>query len=147
MIEAKTIVPNQYWILREHDRKIGNIEAEPGGYAINLNGETVKVKSLDMLTGRVPITFQTVSAKSEPEPTNQVHGYPTTHPPYNSVFNVQHQLPLWTREQYSRSWVAAGWYRVQQHRDWQVMLCPKLILLQRYTHQGPFYTQEEARSA
>lgn len=145
MIQAKPVVPDQYWILRQDDRKVGNITADAGGYAVNINGETVRVKNLTTLMQRVPINFQASVVPDSAKETHEVHGYPTTELPYNAVFDVQHQLPLWTQEPRSRSWLTAGWYRVQQHRDWKVVWCPKLILLQRYTYQGPFRSAEEAR--
>jgi hypothetical protein len=147
MIKAKPVVPDQFWILRENNRKVGNIEANSGGYAVNINGKTLKVKSLNMITEGMPIDFQEPVTQTKLSNDNQVHGYPTTHTPYNAVFDVRHQLPLWTQEPCSRSWIAAGWYRVQQHRNWQIVLCPKLIRLERYPYQGPFYTVEEARQA
>lgn len=146
MIQAKPVIPNQYWILREHDRKVGNIEANSGGYVLNLNGETTKVKTLNMLVERVPISFEPAFTTTHRDSGNQVHGYPTTDFPFNAIFDVKHQLPLWTKEERSRSWIAAGWYLVRQHRDFKVMQCPKLILLERYEYQGPFYTQQEAES-
>jgi hypothetical protein len=144
MIQAKPVIPDQYWILREDDRKVGNIEAEAGGYLVNLNGETVKIKTLTTLTKRVDIDFLSIP-RSEPETArNQVHGYPTDETPHNAIFDVKHQLPLWTREPRSKSWYAAGWYRIKQHRNWITVQCPKLIVLERYQYQGPFHTREEA---
>jgi hypothetical protein len=148
MIEAKPVIPDQYWILREHDRKVGNIEVTDGGYCVNINGSTMVVKNLSMITERVPIDFRAFpNTNPVPESANEVHGYPTSAPAYNAIFDVKHQLPLWTREPRSRSWLAAGWYRVRQHRSWQVVQCPKLILLERYQFQGPYRSAEEARSA
>ena len=146
MIEAKTVIPDQYWILREHDQKIGNIEAESGGYVINLNGAKTRVDNLKMLKQKIGIDFvKTPTIKPKPVG-KEVHGYPTTAHPYNAIFDVKHQLPLWTQEPRSRSWLAAGWYRVRQHRDWCVVQCPKLILLERYEYQGPFFSKEEAQT-
>jgi hypothetical protein len=144
MIQAKPVIPDQYWILRQNDRKVGNIEAEGGGFTVTLNGTKTHIKSLSSLTKTVEIDFQRMPKVEKKTPENSVHGYPTTEFPHNAIFNVQHQLPLWTEEPRSRSWVAAGWYRVKQHRDWRIVQCPKLIVLQRYPYQGPFYTREEA---
>jgi hypothetical protein len=60
------------------------------------------------------------------------------------VWNVAQQLPVYTKTSKSKSWFAAGWYNVKKGRQWRTMLAPKLITLQRYPYQGPFYTQEEA---
>jgi len=143
MIIAKPVVPDQFWILRDQDRKIGNIEADSNGYVVNLNGERTRVKTLSNLSSRIPIDFQPEVSTSQPD-NFSVHGYPTTSYAYNAMFDVKHQIPLWTQDARSKSWLAAGWYRVRQHRNWKVMQCPKLILLERYEYQGPFHSREEA---
>jgi len=51
---------------------------------------------------------------------------------------------LFTRDTKSKSWYAAGWYMVKQHRAWKAVQNPKLITLQRYQYQGPFHTQQQA---
>lgn len=145
MIEAKPVIPDQYWILRQDNRKIGNIETGSNGVEITVNGQKRKFATLNELRKSIKVDFQDIEVMPTPHMTNQVNGFPTTSEPHNSVFNVKYQLPLWTRDPHSRSWMAAGWYRVRQHRDWQIVLCPKLILLERYEYQGPFRTQAEAR--
>jgi hypothetical protein len=143
MIIAKTVIPNQYWILKENDRKIGNIEAGPDGFSVKIKDLTTCFKTLSMVQQRVGIDFEPIKQRSVPEP-NQVHGYPTTDHPYNPIFDVKRQLPIWTQEEKSKSWFAAGWYRLKTGRVWNVVQCPKLITLQRYPYTGPFYTEEEA---
>jgi hypothetical protein len=147
MIKAKTVIPDQYWILRDHDHKIGNIEIDGGEYVVSINGRSKRFKNLDVLSSSIRIDFDATKPVSTAEPGYHVHGYPTMSVAHNAVFDVKHQLPLWTQEPRSRSWLAAGWYRVKQHRDWQIMQCPKLIILQRYAYQGPFHTLEEAQGA
>jgi len=146
MIKAKTVIPDQYWILRDQDHKVGNIEIDGGEYVVSINGSRTRFTSLKMLKDTVRIDFESTVVKSDPTQEDQVHGYPTTSRAYNAVFDVQHQLPLWTTEPRSRSWLAAGWYRVRQRRTWQIMQCPKLIILERYEYQGPFHTREQAQS-
>jgi hypothetical protein len=75
---------------------------------------------------------------------NQVHGYPTQSRAYNGIWNVPDKLPLYTKTTKSKSWYAAGWYRVRQGRNWETVQNPKLIVLQRYPYHGPFYTKEQA---
>jgi hypothetical protein len=147
MILAKPVVPDQYWILRDQDHKIGNIEIDGGEYVVSINGCQSRFKNLTSLANSIRVDFESVPAKIEQPLKNEVYGYPTMGPAYNAIFNVQYQLPLWTSEPNSRSWLTAGWYRVQQHRQWHIMQCPKLILLQRYKYQGPFYTAEEAQKS
>lgn len=147
MIQAKPVVPDQYWILRDDQGKIGNIQAQGDGYTVSILGETAHFTSLDLLRQRVPVLFDTMMRQPDHPDPCQAHGYPTIGPAYNAIFDVQRQLPLWTDSARSRSWRAAGWYRVQQHRNWRVMQCPKLIILDRYTYRGPFHTKTEALTA
>lgn len=145
MIKAKPVVPDQYWILRDQDHKIGNIEIDNGEYVVSINGNRSRFKNLNSLVNTIRVDFEIAPSAVKDTVQHHVHGYPTPTPAYNAIFDVQHQLPLCTKEPRSRSWIAAGWYRVKQHRQWTIMQCPKLILLQRYTYQGPFYTAEEAQ--
>lgn len=144
MIVAKAVIPNQYWILRQDDRKIGNIEAEAGGFAVKINNQVRKFKSITTIKKNVDINFENIKQSKKVQPGNEIYGYPTTHIPYNAIYDVKHQVPLWTREARSKSWLAAGWYRVKQGRHWDVVECPKLIVLERYPYQGPYRTRAEA---
>lgn len=149
MIHAKEVIPDQYWILRDQERKIGNIEATNNGYAVNLYGESVQVQTLSMLKQRLgDVAFESTERTATQDHVKSVHGWPTKSTAHNAMFDVKHQLPLWTTEPRSRSWLAAGWYRVKRNgRDWRVMFCPKLIILQRYEFQGPYASADEARSS
>ncbi len=146
MIIAKAVIPDQYWILREDDRKIGNIEAEPGGFAVKINNQVKKFKSITTIKKNVDISFEPIKSTVVPKTGKEIYGYPTTHKPHNAIYSVKHQVPLWTRESRSKSWFAAGWYRVKQGKHWEIVECPKLILLERYPYQGPYKTQQEAES-
>lgn len=145
MIVAKPVIPDQYWILREDDRKIGNIQAEPGGFAVKINNQVRKFKSITTIKKTVDINFEAAAQTKKSNQCKEIYGYPTTHRPYNAIYDVRHQVPLWTRDPRSKSWLAAGWYRVKQGRHWEVVECPKLILLERYQYQGPFRTEQEAQ--
>jgi len=144
MIKAKTVVPDQFWILQQNESKIGNIEAINGQYEVTVNGKSLKVDSIKSFADDFDVDFIDVVQVRNNEIPWSVHGYPTSSHAYNAVFDVKEQLPLWTQEPRSRSWYAAGWYRVKQHRDWKVIFCPKLIFLNRYRYEGPFKSVEEA---
>jgi hypothetical protein len=147
MIIAKPVIPDQYWILRDQDHKVGNIEIDSGEYVVSINGQRSRFKNLALLSNSIRIDFEDMPAINADGDDCQVHGYPTMGKAYNAMFDVKHQLPLWTQEPRSRSWLAAGWYRVRQHRDWHIMQCPKLIILERYAYQGPFHSAEEAQQS
>jgi hypothetical protein len=144
MIVAKPVIDNQYWILKQDDEKIGNVQAVDGGFALTIRNKVAKFKTIRMLRRQANIEF------AEPEhvtplPKDRVHGYPTGCRTHNGMWNVQLKLPLFTKTTKSKSWFAAGWYSIKQHRSWKVLQNPKLIVLERYAYQGPFYTEEQAR--
>lgn len=143
MIKAKPVVPDHYWILSQQGNKIGNIESNHDGYTVTINGRKKQYHDLKMLGSGMQVEFETASGSKQSLP-KTVHGYPTTDDPYNPVFDVKHQLPLWTKDPDSHSWLAAGWYRIQLQKDWRVVLCPKLIILKRCQYEGPFRSREEA---
>ena len=144
---AKAVIPDRYWILKQDERKIGNIESGPNGFQVKINNQVQQFNCIASVEQSVNIRFEP-TVRSQPRPiTNEVNGYHTTSLPYNAIFDVKHQVPLWTQDDRSKSWFAAGWYRVKQGRKWDVIECPKLIMLERYKYQGPFHTQDEAAQA
>jgi hypothetical protein len=143
MIEAKPVIPDRYWILKQNDRKVGQIEATDNGVVVKIQNRVAGYKTIKMAGRDANIEF-TKLAGSARAVTNQVHGYEVSGRVYNPVWDVKHRLPLFTRDTKSKSWYAAGWYMVKQHRAWKAVQNPKLITLQRYQYQGPFHTQQQA---
>ena len=146
MIVAKAVIPNQYWILQQDDRKVGNIEAAADGFIVVINGSQQKFKNLRTIRNKVAIDFQNFARSKTPAPDCAVLGYPTDARPYNGVFDVPHQVPLWTREPRSKSWYAAGWYLIRHGRTWRPEFCPKMIMLNRNEFMGPFHSCQEAEA-
>jgi hypothetical protein len=142
MIEAKPVIPNRYWILKQDNRKVGQIEADDSGVTVKIQNRVAGYKTIKMASREANIEFTKLS--SAKPVTNQVHGFEVTGRVYNPVWDVKHRLPLFTRDTKSKSWYAAGWYMVKQHRAWKAVQNPKLITLQRYQYQGPFHTQQQA---
>lgn len=144
MILAKPVVANQYWILKQNDQKIGNIQASADGFVVKIQNQVSSYKTIPMVQRKANIEFEPAEKVTKPQ-TNQVHGYYTGCRTHNAMWNVQMKLPLFTKTAKSKSWFAAGWYCVKQHRSWKIMHNPKLIVLERYAYQGPFHSEEQAR--
>ena len=144
-ILAKPVIANRYWILTKDNLKVGAVEAEPDGYTVRIRGHINKFKTLRMLRQQVDIDFCTPEKPAKPVQ-NQVHGFDTGCRAHNAMWHVQHRLPLFTKTAKSRSWYAAGWYAIKQHRSWQITHNPKLIVLERYAFQGPFHSREQAHA-
>ena len=144
MILAKPVVENQYWILKKNNRKIGQLEVnENGNCIIKIHDNVVSYKTVRMAREAVNIEFEPPEIAT-PVPANTVYGHDVEGTVYNSLWDVKRRLPLFTRDTKSKSWFAAGWYRVRQHRKWKMVQHPKLISLERYDYQGPFNSKEEA---
>ena len=54
------------------------------------------------------------------------------------MWDVQLKLPLYTKKSKSKSFFAAGWYKIKLKNRWKTVYSPKLIILQRNEYQGPF---------
>jgi hypothetical protein len=141
MIIAKPVVANQYWILQENEHKVGNIQAGPNGYTVTLQNQIINYKTLPMMRKAVEIEFTPPEKKSRPV-TDFVHGYPTGCKAHNGMWDIKRKLPLFTKLNKSKSWFAAGWYQIKQHRNWKTIQNPKLILLERYAYRGPFTSKD-----
>jgi hypothetical protein len=141
---AKPVIDNEFWILQENNRKVGNVQACAGGYQVRIRNETSQFPSIHMAAEKVNIKFESRPQRTTVVNTNQVHGYTTQGRVYNAMWSVAQQLPVYTKTAKSKSWFAAGWYRVRRGRVWLTMLAPKLIVLQRYAYAGPFYSESDA---
>ena len=145
MLVAKPVIDKQFWILQENNRKVGNVEACAGGYQVRLNNQVAQFKTIKMAAQRANIEFEPAVKLSKPKSAmDQVHGYPVSGRIHNPMWDVSQQLPVYTKTAKSKSWFAAGWYRVRRSRVWHTMLAPKLSVLQRYKHAGPFYSEAQA---
>lgn len=143
MILAKPVIADRYWILKKDNHKVGEIEAGDNGYTVKIQNSVKRYTTIKMLGREANIEF--VPAKTATvTATNQAYGYDTGTQVFNVLWDVKHKLPLFTKENNSKSWFAAGWYSIKQHKNWKSILNPKLITLQRYAYQGPFHSKEQA---
>ena len=146
MIVAKPVIDNQYWILKQNNQKVGNIEASADGYVVKIQNQVSSYKTIPMVRQGTSIEFEAPETASKPG-LDAVHGYDTGCKTYNAIWNVQLKLPLFTKQNKSKSWYAAGWYGIKQHRSWKVLRNPKLIALERYPFKGPFHTKDQANES
>ncbi len=148
MIVAKPVIDKQFWILQQGNEKVGNVEACNGGYQVKINNQIVQFKTIKMVEQRINIKFESSVVRPAKVKVNigAVHGYPTASRIYNPMWDVPQKLPIYTKTRKSKSWFAAGWYQVKKGRTWATVQDPKLIVLHRYSYQGPFHTEGEAKS-
>lgn len=143
---AKTILENQFWIVKDGDKKVGNIEANTSGYGVQLNGKTLNFDKTEDIQKAIGIRFETVKTSGNQEYTRYYSDYPTPKRFYNSLFDVQRNLHLFTKTKKSKCLHAAGWFVINQNGVPQIQFCPKYIFIQRYPYKGPFKSEDEAKA-
>jgi hypothetical protein len=150
-INAKTLVKNRFWILEENGQKLGTLQKkEDNGWIFLSKGDSKEVfPTAESLRERFGIDVTTTEAiaeiKTEEPNTNEfeVHGYPVSQQPYNPMFDVQKQLPIYSKTPKSKSLFCAGYYIICFEKGWRKAYCPKLITLQRYPFKGPIRSKIE----
>jgi hypothetical protein len=141
---AKPVIPKQFWILQDGNEKVGNIEACAGGYQVKINNQVAQFKTIKMAAQRVNIEFEAINHSMVKKPSELVYGFETGCRTHNPMWDVKMKLPVFTKKTKSKSWFAAGWYKVKKGRNWSTVQNPKIILLQRYMYLGPFHSEQEA---
>jgi len=141
---AKPIIKDQYWVVTDGEKKVGNVLANGSGFTVKLNGNDTVFSNTDDIKRNTKIRFQPIKSnkiKSEiPYPE-----YPTTSKTYNNLFDIKRKLHLFTKSRKSKCYHVAGWYNIEQNGVNQTTFCPKYIFIQRYPYQGPFKTEIEAK--
>jgi len=140
-IRAKSVVKDKFWILQQNNIKIGQVKAKSAtNIEVIIHGNTMsRFTSLADMKASGLFEF-TELPKPKASISEDVHGFPADGLAYNAVWNVKYKLPLYTQTDDSKSWFAAGFYKVNIGGTWIVQYCPKLITLQRNEFDGPFNT-------
>jgi len=142
---ARTIIKNKYWVVEQSGKKVATIQAvENGGFVYVQNNNREQYPSVKTLGKKYNIQFTPNSNKAKPEQIKEVYGFPAEGRIYNAMFDVKHQMALYTKMPKSRSHYCAGWYLVNTNSKWVKTFCPKTIVISRYPCHGPFKTQEQA---
>jgi hypothetical protein len=144
-LKAKPVVKDKFWIVEDGEKKVATIQAvEEGGYVYVHDNHRERFPSVKLLKKQYNIEFiKTSIAKKEKPPVHEVYGWPTSHQPFNPLYDVARKLPIYTKTSKSKSYFCAGYYIVKFANNWAKAYCPKLITLQRYEFLGPFASREE----
>jgi len=140
MIEAKP-VSGKFWILKNNDKKVGEVNANRSGYVIDINGNRSTFSSLDTLKAKTGIKFTDITKNESDDDT--VYGFPYSGDKFNEMWDLKLQLPLFTKKDDSKSWFAAGYFKVKIKGKWRDILSPKQLILERNEFKGPFKTVSE----
>lgn len=149
---AKILIPEKEWLIKDGNTKIGTIAKIKRGYQLLHNGKAITFKDLAEIKSKIGIAFfeetiKKVKKETTESGTYNIYDFPCKSKPYEPLYNVQKKLPLYTKRLKSKSQHCAGHYIIKFRKGWVKSFCPKLITLERYPYQGPWKTEEESRIA
>ena len=149
-INAKTLVKDKFWIIEENGEKLGTLQKKDNNGWIFLSKKESReiFHTPESLREKFGIDILAVEPTTPIEPVDinenfEVHGYPVSQHPYNPMFDVQKQLPIYSKTPKSKSLFCAGYFIICFEKGWRKAYCPKLITLQRYPFKGPIKTKLE----
>lgn len=148
MIKAKPIVDGKFWLVEDNGVKLGILkQTEQKKYMLSSDGSTRTFDNKKKITEVFGKDFfQSVdNAKFTASSDLEIYGYPCGTTPYNSLFHVKKNLPLFAKSEKSKSLYCAGYYIIKFDKGWVKSFCPKLITVERYPYKGPFKTDTEMR--
>ena len=141
-LKATPVVKNKFWIVEKDGEKVATIQSiDDGGVVWVESNKRERYPTIKMLKDRHNIDFVKIT-KSKTSSSHEVSGFPTSSKPHNPLYDVSRKLPIYTKEEKSKSFYCAGYYLVKLGNNWSKNYCPKLITLQRYQFHGPFATTE-----
>lgn len=142
---AKPVVKDQFWVVTDGEKKVGNVIASGSGFEVKVNGTNTVYKDQKDVKKQTKIEFQTLKSDRSKHQLPFAN-YPTTSKVYNSIFDIKRRLHLYTKTPKSKCYHAAGWFVMDQNGTPEVVFCPKYIFIQRYTYTGPYKSENEAKT-
>jgi len=149
-LKAKPVLKDKFWIVEKDGEKVGTMSYnDEQRYMFSSAAETCFFDNTRQMKRKfgIDIEWGTTTNIEPVEEDYDVHGFPTSVCPYNSMYDVKHKLPLFTKSEKSKSLYCAGYYIIKFDKGWVKSFCPKLITIERYESQGPFKTDIEMKSA
>ena len=102
-VKAKTLVKDKFWIVEENGQKLGTLQKQDNNGWIFLTKQKDKqvFHTEESLFSRFGFNIFDKQAQVQSDAAVQidnfdVHGFPCSQHPYNPMFDVQKQLPVYT---------------------------------------------------
>ena len=144
-LKAKPVVKNKFWIVEREGEKVATIQTTSDGIVWVDGYVREKFATIKMLKDRYKVDF--IKPEKQTYDANTVYGYPVTGRHFNELYDVSRRLPIYTKQERSKSYYCAGYYLIQLGTSWTKQYCPKLITLQRYEFRGPWKSEEQQQEA
>ena len=140
---AKPVLKNKFWIVEEDGEKVATIQSCIDGVVYVRNNSREKFNSIKLLSSKYNIVFDKVKKEKTEPVESELDGYPTSHKPYNVLFNPSLKIHVYTKNKKSKSYFCAGYYLLKFANGWVKSFCPKLITISRNEFLGPFKDKVE----
>ena len=145
-IKANTVLKNKFWIVEDNGKKGGTLSHSDDRFLYCCNNQTYFVDNQKQISKKLgKIVWDDKVEKTITPSEKIVHNYPTSVTPFNTMYDVQRKLPLFTKSVKSNSLYCAGYYIIHFDKGWVKSFCPKMVTLERYEFKGPFKTDVEMR--
>ena len=156
-VRAKTVVKDKFWIVEQNGEKLGTLskQEDNGWIFLSKKDKRQVFHTQESLFTKFGFNMFDNQTNNEQEKnvdkwdvkqaeSFEVHGYPCSQKPFNPLWDVQKNLPLYTKTPKSKSMFCAGYYIVKfETVNWRKAYCPKIITLQRYKYEGPMKSKTE----
>lgn len=146
--KAKSVLKDKFWIIENNEQLVGTMSWNDDRYMFSTTGETCFFDNKRQINQRFGSEIVWTDLSTPKEVTQEdlvVYEFPTSVIPYNTMYDVQRKLPLFTKSAKSKSLYCAGYYIIHFDKGWVKSFCPKLITVERYETKGPFRTEIEMR--
>ena len=146
--KAKSVLKDKFWIIENNEQLVGTMSWNDDRYMFSTTGETCFFDNKRQINQRFGSEIVWTDLSTPKEVTQEdlvVYEFPTSVTPYNTMYDVQRKLPLFTKSVKSKSLYCAGYYIIHFDKGWVKSFCPKLITVERYETKGPFRTEIEMR--
>ena len=140
---AKPVLKNKFWVVQNNSGdQVATIQKLNNSNKVMLVSDEGRTAypSIKILGKKHNIKIGRTVSVSPPIETGTVYGYPADGETFNVVYNVQQNLPLYTKLEASKSFFCAGYYIICFNGSWVKNYCPKLLTLDRNDYKGPFRT-------
>jgi hypothetical protein len=147
-IKAKPLLENRFWIVEDEGVGVGTLAKEGESFVFSKRGEINFFQNEQQLRKKFGNHFLTaqITTSSTAAIDFSVHGYPTKCKPHNCMYDIQRNLPLFTKTQESKSLYCAGYYLIRFNVHWLKSFCPKLTTVEHNSYYGPFKTIDEMKA-
>ncbi len=142
---AKPVIKNKFWVVEnttgDQIATIQKITNSKKVVLVNREGRKA-YPSITVLSKQHNIKIGRVIIEPAAEESGVVYDYPADGDVFNVMYNVQKNLPLYTKLEASKSFFCAGYYIISFNGNWVKNYCPKLLTLERNDYKGPFFTED-----